>query len=304
MSLGIRTLFCLTLLAPVASWAALDSSIALSLEEPVKGSDQGGTVANIRGWAVAPNGIDRVDLYVDGDFLQSVPYGGKRADVGSKYPSYKDSGFSGFSMIYNYSLFGAGNHSFKVVAYDTKGDYNEKTNTASITVLDKAFISDPALVNLTTSTPIVVDGQTLIMPNVTIDGKKYGLQANWQKPSQDIDIIYKAKAGYKATSQDGTWVGQATPANAFVTGNKACHMRTLEMNIKSGNITGESVSTEYTAFHLRGSVGSDGIIKNGTFTTLAGQSGGAYGGSLTGWLAGGTWSDGNGCAGTWWAQRE
>ena len=43
-------------------------------------------IANIRGWAVAPQGLQRIELYLDGALQGNIPLGG-RADVGDAYPA-------------------------------------------------------------------------------------------------------------------------------------------------------------------------------------------------------------------------
>jgi hypothetical protein len=52
---------------------------------------------------VAEEGISKVDIYIDGNFFQSAPYGGKRDDVGSVFPEINDSDQSGFALAFNFS---------------------------------------------------------------------------------------------------------------------------------------------------------------------------------------------------------
>ena len=49
-------------------------------------SDTYSGISTLRGWAVAEEGISKVDIYIDDNFFQSAPYGGKRGDVGSIFP--------------------------------------------------------------------------------------------------------------------------------------------------------------------------------------------------------------------------
>ena len=40
----------------------------------------------IRGWALSGEPIERVEVYVDGEYAFDVPYGDPRADIANKYP--------------------------------------------------------------------------------------------------------------------------------------------------------------------------------------------------------------------------
>ncbi len=55
------------------------------LEEPINGEIHGG-VGNLRGWAVASEGIDKVEIFIDGEYAFDAPYGGARGDVGGAFP--------------------------------------------------------------------------------------------------------------------------------------------------------------------------------------------------------------------------
>ena len=57
-------------------------TLRIALEEPVKGDTYSG-VGNLRGWAVATVGVDRVEIWIDGAYAFDAPYGGARADVGN-----------------------------------------------------------------------------------------------------------------------------------------------------------------------------------------------------------------------------
>ena len=56
----------------------------LMLEEPINGEIHGG-VGNLRGWAVASEGIDKVEIFIDGEYAFDAPYGGSRGDVGAPF---------------------------------------------------------------------------------------------------------------------------------------------------------------------------------------------------------------------------
>ena len=68
MTLIMRSLvviFASTLLD--AAVAAADPTLRVVLEEPVAGETHGG-VGNLRGWAVASEGIEKIEIWIDGAY--------------------------------------------------------------------------------------------------------------------------------------------------------------------------------------------------------------------------------------------
>ena len=59
--------------------------LRVALEEPVEGQVHTG-VGNLRGWAVASEGITKVEILIDGALAFEAPYGGERGDVGGAFP--------------------------------------------------------------------------------------------------------------------------------------------------------------------------------------------------------------------------
>ena len=64
---------------------ASDAIFRVALEEPLAGKPHTG-VGNLRGWAVATDGIAKVTILIDGVYDSDAPYGGKRSDVGGRFP--------------------------------------------------------------------------------------------------------------------------------------------------------------------------------------------------------------------------
>ena len=106
--------------APVAE-NVKDERIRVFIEEPAEGESYSG-ILNLRGWAVAPDGLGvrPHDVYIDGVFRFTLPPGGKRSDVGSAYPDYPGSDMAGFSMAFNYKDLEPGSIRLRF-AWDVKG---------------------------------------------------------------------------------------------------------------------------------------------------------------------------------------
>lgn len=164
------------------------STITAVLEEPVSGQVHSG-VGNLRGWAFAPGGIERVDLYVDGEFLFSAPYGGSREDVEELYPEEEGAGESGFSLAYGYSNLLPGEHTIVARVYSNSGDQLDVSSTFDVVAFDKPFINAGDIVDLgiTSFTPTADD--TFEMTNVDLGGRLYDLTLRWRTAEQGFEII-------------------------------------------------------------------------------------------------------------------
>ena len=64
-------LLCSVLIGFSASVKAEDV-FRLMLEEPINGEIHGG-VGNLRGWAVASDGIEKVEIFIDGEYVFDAP---------------------------------------------------------------------------------------------------------------------------------------------------------------------------------------------------------------------------------------
>ena len=74
---------------------ANEAIFRVALEEPTAGKPHTG-VGNLRGWAVATDGIAKVTILIDGVVFSDAPYGGARGDVGGAFPDVPNSNDSGF----------------------------------------------------------------------------------------------------------------------------------------------------------------------------------------------------------------
>ncbi|MHB9100800.1 MAG: S8 family peptidase [Sulfuricella sp.] len=176
--------------APFSGAASLPQSggVIAYLEEPVSGGSASG-VGNVRGWAVSQRAVRRVDLYVDGTLAFSVPYGGSRGDVGAAYPSYPDSGNSGFSMAYNFGNLSAGSHTFMARAVDDLGSYQDASATFNVVRFPASFIANPGEVSLLGASATMLDGNTFRLNNVAVQGVAYNLTLRWSTATQGFVLV-------------------------------------------------------------------------------------------------------------------
>lgn len=85
------------------------------LDEPNDNSGIESTTINVKGWFLAEEGIDKVEIYVDGVYKGRANYGQARTDVNKVYPEYKNS-HSGFNLTVDSRSLSNGKHVVKAVA--------------------------------------------------------------------------------------------------------------------------------------------------------------------------------------------
>lgn len=182
------------------------TAVMMALEEPITGSVYSG-VSNVRGWAVAPKGIQKVELYIDSKLQGNIPSGGKRSDVGLQYPNYPDSINSGFAMAFNYSELAAGAHNLAVRAFANNGEILETTAYFTVVRFTKSYIADSAAVSLAKA-DVARDGNTIKIQNLVADGKNYNIKLNWHAAAQGFAVTtIEAIGAPSSPTYTGTWEG-------------------------------------------------------------------------------------------------
>ena len=158
-----------------------------SLEEPVKDNVYAG-VGNLRGWAVATAGIEKIEIWIDGAYEFDAPYGGKRDDLAAAFPEVEGSGASGFSLAWNYGDMDPGLHTMTARAYDLNGQTKDSTTTFSVVRFHKPFIAATDNVDLSSAQCSVSDTQ-VTLTDAAIDGQIYDVLLDWRTAAQDFEII-------------------------------------------------------------------------------------------------------------------
>ena len=220
------TLLCVVLIGFSASASAQDV-FRLMLEEPINGEIHGG-VGNLRGWAVASEGIEKVEIFIDGEYAFDAPYGGSRGDVGGAFPEVPNAAQSGFSSAYAYSLLSSGTHTISALAHTTAGTTKESAATFEVVRFKQAFISDPNAVDLT-GTSCSVRTDEISVGNAQVDGDAYDVLLNWRTAEQGFEIIKidqiespAADSGDDSTGGDNNrpdFSGVDKSFQAFIDGN-------------------------------------------------------------------------------------
>jgi hypothetical protein len=164
-----------------------DKTFTLMLEEPVSGEVHSG-IGNLYGWAIAEEGIQKIELYLDGQYLYDVPYGGVRPDVAEAYPAIPGAQQSGFAMAFGYSNLERGTHTITARAYTASGEFRESSATFSVVAFDKAYIEASDEFDLSQAT-VKILGNEIFLGNVSIDDRAYDLKLKWRTAGQRFEII-------------------------------------------------------------------------------------------------------------------
>ena len=188
-------------------WAgATTSSVAASdvlrvmLEEPVGGEIHGG-VGNLRGWAVASEGIEKVEIWIDGAYAFDAPYGGARSDVAEAFPDVDGSDKSGFSLAYGYVDLTSGSHTISAVAHTVTGETEESAANFTVVKFKGEFISGPNAVDLS-NTSCEASGDEISASNALIGGDAYDMVLDWRTAEQGFEVVAIAEKN-EASSTEG-----------------------------------------------------------------------------------------------------
>lgn len=90
------------------------------IDFPTRGATLQGSSATIGGWALAEDGVQRVAIYVDKQFIVFATLGGNRPDIAKAFPHFTGAATSGWSVIMNFSQMLEGEHEM-VMQIKTKG---------------------------------------------------------------------------------------------------------------------------------------------------------------------------------------
>ncbi len=161
----------------------------ITIEEPVDTGTASG-VSNIRGWALSKDGIERLELFIDGNYVSTIPYGGNRRDVENAFPQIQNSIASGFGQTFNYGLLGSGPHTMSVHAYTNNGTLVEATADFFVASFNDPFIDHDDFPDLSSGTiSLDKEGGRIRIRNLLLeDGSSHQITLQWNKASQGFEI--------------------------------------------------------------------------------------------------------------------
>jgi hypothetical protein len=156
------------------------------LEEPANGEVYSG-IGNLRGFALAEGGINRIEVSIDGVYAFDAPYGGYRDDVGQVFSDVDGAENSGFSLAYGYTNLTPGPHTITVRAVANDGSAKEATATFFVDNFHKPFIFQGDVVDISGGSASL-DQTGIDLLDVLIDGKRYDLRLEWTTATQGFEL--------------------------------------------------------------------------------------------------------------------
>ena len=101
--------------------AGVDGEPILVWDDPTENARVTGELT-IRGWSAAPNGVERVALYWQGEEVCSTGCSVPRPDVASQHPQFRGSPEFGFELFWKMPKEGSGEQSLELVATSKRGE--------------------------------------------------------------------------------------------------------------------------------------------------------------------------------------
>ena len=175
---ALRGTLCVTLKINVNASPVEGNFPIGTLENPMNGRKVSG-ITTIHGWALDAKGITKVELFIDGELIGNIPYGGTRIDVKNAYPGYPNAENSGFAMIWNYSLLSSGDHSIKVRLHNQDGLTKDLDALVTVVKFQGDFVEK------------MIPAERWLRKNaVTVDGitQKYDIKIEWSEETQSFEI--------------------------------------------------------------------------------------------------------------------
>ncbi|ADL53568.1 Ig-like domain-containing protein [Clostridium cellulovorans] len=174
------------------------------VDTPINNSTVSNDKITIAGWALAQEGVEAVNVFVNGDFVGKAAYGMSRADVAKAFPLYDDSNNSGYSIEIPKSKFlgSTGVIDVEVVSKDKKTSRTQvKLNVKDnfrITTIDI-----PAINSIIQNQNVFVGGWAinpsgLQKVTISLNGKILGDATMVARP--DVAKVYP---NYKGVSNSG-----------------------------------------------------------------------------------------------------
>jgi poly(3-hydroxybutyrate) depolymerase len=165
----------------------LADSMVLTLEEPQEGGTYTG-ISNLRGWAIAESGIEKIELDIDGVYAFDIPMGGSRGDVGSAYPDFPNASQSGFSMAFNYKALASGSHQVTARALSKEGAVAIQQVQITVGRFVSSFITDPDEVDISAVSDVTLTKSALQLKGLRVEGQAFDVALSFDTATQGFEL--------------------------------------------------------------------------------------------------------------------
>jgi beta-N-acetylglucosaminidase len=115
---GIALIISLVFILDISNIGVIEVNAAvqaqyMDINSPINGYETGDSF-HITGWAVNKNGVSKVKVYVDNNFVGDAYYGAPTDGLKTSYPDYVGSDKAGYDFLIDSIKYGSGNHLLKV----------------------------------------------------------------------------------------------------------------------------------------------------------------------------------------------
>ena len=214
------------------------------IDTPVNNANLSGNAVEVRGWALNPSGVSKVNIYLDGKFVKTATIGMSRQDVKVVYPEYNDSN-SGYSATLDLSAISDGAKTIKVeqVGKDNSTNYTEvKVNVVKnrpIQVIDTPVNNAEISGNSLTVSGWSLNTVPISKINVYVNDK-FMTTATMGISRADVKAVYpsynNANSGYSANLDvSGISSGVKTIRVEQVANDGSTYNTETKVNIKKSN---------------------------------------------------------------------
>ena len=186
----------------------INKNMYSNIDEPVANSTVYGGVLKLKGWALNPSGISKINVYIDNIFKGNATIGQSRPDVQNAFPTYTGASTSGYSMNIDVNNLSSGTKTLKVEQIGKDGKTDVVTTKFNIERLSSIQnIDTPVSGETITSNILKVAGWSLAGSDIKninfyIDDELKGT-TNVGLPREDVARVYPnyqnaGKSGFEA----------------------------------------------------------------------------------------------------------
>jgi poly(3-hydroxybutyrate) depolymerase len=224
--------------------STLADPMLLTLEEPREGGTYTG-ISNLRGWAIAESGIDKIELDIDGVYAFDIPMGGSRGDVASAYPDFPNAEQSGFSMAFNYKALAVGVHQVTAPALSKDGAIAVRQVQFTVDRFVSSFITDPDEVDISAVSDVTLTKSALQLKGLRVEGQAFDVALSFDTATQGFELT-------EITPQESPTAGAGCPSASRTAGEYTLNSQGVERAFRVHTPTGYASDTLYPliiAFH-------------------------------------------------------
>ena len=171
-----------------------------AFESPANGPVSGITL--VRGWAFeteASEGVESVELFIDGQLNTTIACCSERPDVQAAFPEFVNALNSGWGVTINWGDLSEGQHTVQVRIENTLGD-SLLSDTRTVAVIKPGGFSFLDNLDISTAT-VSIEGQDVVLSGVVVEDAAseatatLTIRLRWSQASQTLELVEASPVG-------------------------------------------------------------------------------------------------------------